>query len=82
VSELIFCNIHLQLLVMTSGASINLVAVQMRQYRHNHPLSRLGDDSEMDSGKSRARMQAGHTTTSTSHSGITLAVALDSCNMP
>jgi hypothetical protein len=82
VNELIFCNIHLPLLIMTSWASINLIAVQMRQYRHSHPLSRLGDDSEMGSGKPRARMQAGQTTISTSHPSITLALALDSCNMP
>jgi hypothetical protein len=54
----------------------------MRQYRHSHPHLRPGYDSEMGSGKSRARMQAGQTTTWTSHPGVTLALALDSGNMP
>jgi len=54
----------------------------MRHYRDSHPHLILGYDSEMGSGKSRARMQAGQTTIWNSHPGVALALALDSGNMP
>jgi hypothetical protein len=54
----------------------------MHRYRHSHPRLKLGNDSEMGSGKSRARMQAGDTTIWASNPGVTLALALDSGNIP